>query len=141
MEREPGNVRRGHRPAGGTPGPRSSTQPVRSFSAKGCDASSLGVIARLAEVDPALVHHYVQGKSHLFAETMSLPVRPDELIGAVLDGPRDQVGERLARALFLLWDAPRAGSASSRSCRCRMPWTPCARSRLRSMLQATWVAT
>ena len=106
MERATGNVRRGRRPAGEDTRAAILDAARAEFSAKGYDASSLRAIARLAEVDPALVHHYFDGKSHLFAETMSLPARPDELIGAVLNGPREQVGERLARTFFLLWDAP-----------------------------------
>jgi AcrR family transcriptional regulator len=101
-----GNNRRGRRPAGEDTRTAIIDAARTEFSARGYDASSLRGIARLAEVDPALVHHYFEGKSHLFAETMSLRLRPDELIGAVLDGPREQVGERLARTFFLLWDAP-----------------------------------
>jgi AcrR family transcriptional regulator len=106
MEREPGHTKRGRRPAGEDTRAAILDAARAEFSAKGYDASSLRAIARLAQVDPALVHHYFDGKSHLFAETMSLPARPDELIGAVLDGPREQVGERLARTFFLLWDGP-----------------------------------
>ncbi|MHB8273754.1 MAG: TetR/AcrR family transcriptional regulator [Dermatophilaceae bacterium] len=102
----PGSVRRGRRPAWEDTRAAILDAARAEFSAKGYDASSLRAIARLAGVDPALVHHYFDGKSHLFAETMSLPVRPAELIGAVLAGPREQVGERLARTFFLLWDAP-----------------------------------
>ncbi len=101
-----GNVRRGRRPAGEDTRAAILDAARAEFSAKGYVASSLRAIARLAEVDPALVHHYFDGKSHLFAETMLLPARPAELIGAVLEGPREQVGERLARTFFLLWDAP-----------------------------------
>ena len=76
------------------------------FSARGYDASSLRAIARLAEVDPALVHHYFDGKTALFVESMSLPVNPSFLIDRILDGPREQVGERLARTFFDSWDSP-----------------------------------
>jgi AcrR family transcriptional regulator len=76
------------------------------FSARGYDASSLRAIARLAEVDPALVHHYFDGKAALFVESMSLPVNPSFLIDTILAGPREQVGERLARTFFDIWDSP-----------------------------------
>jgi AcrR family transcriptional regulator len=99
-------ARRGRRPAGEDTRAAIIDAARAEFSAKGYDASSLRAIARAAEVDPALVHHYFEGKSHLFAETMSLPVRPAELISAVLTGPRAQVGERLARTFFLMWDQP-----------------------------------
>ena len=76
------------------------------FSAKGYDASSLRAIARLAEVDPALVHHYFDGKAALFVESMSLPVNPSFLIDTILAGPREQVGQGLARIFFDIWDSP-----------------------------------
>jgi AcrR family transcriptional regulator len=103
---EPSLARRGRRPAGKDTRAAIIDAARAEFSAKGYDASSLRAIARAAGVDPALVHHYFEGKSHLFAETMSLPVRPAELIVAVLTGPRAQVGERLAGTFFLMWDPP-----------------------------------
>jgi len=76
------------------------------FSAKGYDASSLRAIARRAEVDPALVHHYFDGKAALFVEAMALPVNPSFMIESIVAGPRDQVGEELARTFFKVWDSP-----------------------------------
>lgn len=102
----PGSIRRGRRPAGEDTRAGIIDAARTEFAARGYDGSSLRGIARLAEVDPALVHHYFDGKSHLFAETMSLPVRPAELIDAVLAGPREKVGERLARTFFDIWDSP-----------------------------------
>ena len=75
------------------------------FSGKGYDASSLRAIARLDEVDPEIVHHYFDGKAALFAEAMSIPVNPLFLIDAVLAGPRERVGERLAATFFDIWDS------------------------------------
>ena len=40
------------------------------FSVKGYDASSLRAIARLAEVDPALVHQYFDGQAAPFAAAL-----------------------------------------------------------------------
>jgi hypothetical protein len=57
-------------------------------------------------VDPALVHHYFDGKAALFVESMSLPVNPSFLIEMVLAGPREHVGDRLARTFFDVWDSP-----------------------------------
>ena len=104
--REPGNVRRGRRPAGQDTRSLILDAARSEFAAKGYDASSIRGIARLAEVDPALVHHYFDGKAALFAESLSLPVNPSSLIGAILAGPREQVGERLARTFFEVWDSP-----------------------------------
>ena len=103
-----------------TPGRRSSTPPAAEFADQGYDASLAARASRaVAGVDPALVHHYFDGKAHLFAETMALPVRPADVIAGVLSGPRAEVGERLAVGLLHgLGRCPRAGSGS-------WPW--CAR--------------
>jgi len=99
-------VRRGRRPAGENTRAAILDAARGEFSAKGYDASSIRGIARLAEVDPALVHHYFDGKAALFVEAMSLPVNPSALIETILAGPREQVGEGLARTFFRVWDSP-----------------------------------
>src|SRR5580698_4830182 len=48
----------------------------RVFAAKGYEAASLRAVAREAEVDPALVHHYFDGKASLFVAAMALPFDP-----------------------------------------------------------------
>lgn len=103
---EPVNVRRGRRPAGEDTRAAILDAARAEFSAKGYDACSLRAIARLAEVDPALVHHYFDGKAALFVESMSLPVNPSFLVDAILAGPREQIGERLAGTFFDIWDSP-----------------------------------
>lgn len=42
----------------------------RCFADEGYDATSIRAIAREAEVDPALVHHYFDGKPALFVEVL-----------------------------------------------------------------------
>ena len=103
---QPGNLRRGRRPAGEDTRAEILDAARAEFSAKGYDASSLRAIARLAEVDPALVHHYFDGKAALFVEAMSIPVNPLFLIDALLAGPREHVGARLAATFFDIWDSP-----------------------------------
>lgn len=76
------------------------------FAAKGYDASSVRSIARSAAVDPALVHHYFDGKRGLFSEVVAMPEDPARVVAAILDGPREQIGERAARTFFSLWDDP-----------------------------------
>lgn len=76
------------------------------FAEQGYDATSLRGIARRARVDPALVHHYFEGKSALFAEVMDLPVDPSVLIDRVLAGPREQVGAALVQTFLQVWDSP-----------------------------------
>ena len=48
----------------------------RVFAAKGYDGASLRAVAREAGVDPALVHHYFDGKASLFVAAMALPFDP-----------------------------------------------------------------
>jgi AcrR family transcriptional regulator len=103
---QPGNLRRGRRPAGEDTRAEILDAARSEFALKGYDASSLRAIARLAEVDPALVHHYFDGKAALFVEAMSLPVNPSFLIDALVAGPRERVGERLAATFFEIWDTP-----------------------------------
>ncbi len=67
----------------------------KEFLEKGYDATSLRAIARRADVDPALVHHYFSEKPELFAASVSSPMRPDLIVKEVLRGPRDQMGVNL----------------------------------------------
>jgi AcrR family transcriptional regulator len=97
---------RGRRPGG--PDTRAAIVDAArsSFAAKGYDKASLRGIARDAGVDPALVHHYFDGKAALFAETMAVPVNPSELIERVLDGDRDRLGWRLVDTFLTVWEPP-----------------------------------
>lgn len=101
-----GSIRRGRRPAGEDTRTAILDAARTEFSARGYDASSVRAIARLAEVDPALVHHYFDGKAGLFVESMSLPVNPALLIERILAGPRQDLGEALVRTFFESWDSP-----------------------------------
>ena len=75
------------------------------FAAQGYDATSVRGIARRAEVDPALVHHYFGGKAALFATVMDIPADPAALIAGVVRGPRGLVGENLVRTFLAVWDS------------------------------------
>jgi AcrR family transcriptional regulator len=78
------------------------------FAEQGYDAVSLRGVARAAGVDPALVHHYFDGKSGLFAEVMHLPLDPSSVLPLLLAGDREELGERII--FFLgLWDSPVTG--------------------------------
>jgi AcrR family transcriptional regulator len=97
---------RGRRP-GGEDTRATIVQAARSeFADQGYDATSLRGIARRAGVDPALVHHYFEGKPALFAEVMDLPVDPSALIDQVIAGPREQVGAALVETFLDVWDSP-----------------------------------
>lgn len=76
------------------------------FLEAGYAGASIRAIARRAEVDPALVRHYFTDKAELFAAAVSLPVRPDVILGSVIDGPIEGLGERLVGRLLEAWDTP-----------------------------------
>jgi AcrR family transcriptional regulator len=76
------------------------------FAAQGFDRTSMRAVARAAGVDPALVHHYFESKEDLLFAAMDMPFDPRVLLGSVVEGPRDQLGERLVGAVLQLWDDP-----------------------------------
>lgn len=77
------------------------------FTEKGFDAVSLRAVARSAEVDPALVHHYFEGKPELFSAAMELQLDLPALVQGVLaEGPVEEVGERLVRTFLQVWGSP-----------------------------------
>lgn len=78
------------------------------FAADGYDATSLRAVAREAGVDPALIHHYFDGKVELFTSAFALPFEPEVLVARLLDGPVDELGERLARTFIEVWGGPGA---------------------------------
>lgn len=59
---------RGRRPASEGTRERIGVSARAEFAERGYDAATLRGIARRAEVDPALLHHYFNGKAGLFAE-------------------------------------------------------------------------
>lgn len=63
-------------------------------------------VARAAGVDARLVHHYFDGKDALFVAALQLPVRPQDLVAAVVAGPRQAIGSRLVLTLLSVWDSP-----------------------------------
>lgn len=77
------------------------------FAEHGYDGATIRAIARVAGVDPALVHHYFGGKEHLFAAAMQLPVIPSELITAALTRRdlEDSLGTHMVRTALSVWES------------------------------------
>lgn len=73
------------------------------FADKGYDGATVRGIARVAAVDPALVHHYFGSKEKVFVAAMRLPVDPADALPGVLAGDPAQIGERLARFFLGIW--------------------------------------
>lgn len=76
------------------------------FAAKGYDGTSVRGVAREAGVDPALVHHYFDGKPGLFSEVIGVPPGIEEQIAAAVAGPPEGAGERIVRTYLRVWDGP-----------------------------------
>ncbi|MEO3813362.1 TetR family transcriptional regulator [Sphaerisporangium sp. B11E5] len=80
----------------------------KTFADKGFDKATIRGIAREAGVDPALVHHYFSTKEGLFVAALSLPIDPSKAVPMIIQGPREQVGERLVRFILTLTSEPAA---------------------------------
>ncbi|MGW1216529.1 TetR/AcrR family transcriptional regulator [Streptomyces sp. NPDC002499] len=77
------------------------------FSARGYDKTSVRAIAKAADVDSALVHHYFGTKEQVFEAAIAVALAPAaNAPEAVADGPLEDVGERLTRFIFGVWENP-----------------------------------
>jgi AcrR family transcriptional regulator len=76
------------------------------FAELGYDRTTIRAIAAAAEVDPALVAHFFGSKEALFREVMALPPGVGDALAALADGPRGEVGRRLAEILVGLVENP-----------------------------------
>jgi len=97
---------RGRRPGGADTRAAIIEAARKAFAAKGYDKASMRGIAREAGVDPALVHHYFEGKAALFAETLDVPVNPAELIERITAGDVDRLGWRIVETFLTVWEPP-----------------------------------
>ena len=79
---------------------------ARSMFARDGYRATIRNIAAEAGVDPALVMHYFGSKDKLYAASIEIPVDPEALIGMIRSGPHDQIGMRLARLFFTVWEQP-----------------------------------
>jgi AcrR family transcriptional regulator len=98
---------------GRRPGPTETREAILSaarhlFAEKGYDGASIRAIARAADVDPALVHHFFGTKEALFVAAMEFPVNPAEVLPYVLGGPRESTGRRMAQTFLREWGRPEA---------------------------------
>lgn len=77
-----------------------------AFAEYGFERATIREIARRAEVDPALVHHYFGSKDHLLIAAVDAPIDPATLIPHIVGPGIDGLGERLVRAFLSVWDGP-----------------------------------
>ncbi|WP_435969458.1 TetR family transcriptional regulator [Streptomyces sp. Qhu_M48] len=76
------------------------------FAERGYDKTSMRAVAKAAGVDPALVHHYFGTKDEVFAAAIEVSFEPATVIPAIVGGPRETIGERLARFFIGVWENP-----------------------------------
>ncbi|MET7764750.1 TetR family transcriptional regulator [Streptomyces sp. NPDC005336] len=76
------------------------------FAERGYDKTSIRGIAKAAEVDPALVHHYFGTKEQVFEAAIELIMAPAMGAPDAVHGSREGAGERLARYMFSIWENP-----------------------------------
>ncbi len=77
-----------------------------SFGERGFEGATIRAVAARAGVDPALIHHYFGSKQQLFVAAMEFPFDPALLVARILEGPREELGERFARFILELWETP-----------------------------------
>ncbi len=93
----------------------------RVFAAKGYDGASLRAVAREADVDPALVHHYFDGKASLFVAAMALPFDPRAVTmhehsdASASDSPSSP-GTMVITGFLTMWDHAEGTGSSFASC-------------------------
>jgi len=80
------------------------------FSAQGYQGARVRSIATAAGVDAAMVNHWFGGKEGLFVAAMDLPINPEAVIARILDGARDELGERIVRTFLSVWDVNGGGA-------------------------------
>ena len=92
------------------------------FAEEGYDGTSLRAVARAAGVDPALVHHYFDGKADLFVSAMALPFDPRE-VKEHAEGP-GQPGPETVEGFLTMWDKAEGTGSSFTSCLAAMASSP-----------------
>jgi len=77
------------------------------FSERGFEKTSMRGIAKAADVDSALVHHYFGTKERIFEASIEVAIGPLlSAPGSIAEGPLDGTGERLAQFFFGVWENP-----------------------------------
>ena len=98
----------------------------RVFAAKGYDGASLRAIAREAGVDPALVHHYFDGKASLFVAAMALPFDPrhvqeqtssaGSVSASAFASSGTSIGAEIIVGFLTMWDEAEGSGSSFAAC-------------------------
>lgn len=96
LENPPRRGRGGRRPGDSGTRQAIATAARSQFASFGYDRTSMRSVAAEAGVDPALVSYFHRTKDQLFLDVVTLPFDPAQVLPTVLDGPREELGARLA---------------------------------------------
>lgn len=111
MTSDPAPARRRGRPAGSRAGAPETREAILAaarteFAARGYAKASIRGIARVAGVDPALVHHHFGTKENLFRAALEFAFAPALEAREILGPGPEGVGERLVRTFLSVWEVP-----------------------------------
>jgi len=74
------------------------------FSRFGYDKVSLRAVAREADVDPALIHHYFDSKADLFTRSvLDLEFNAEAMLQRVMSSPQEAIGQQAVREFVATW--------------------------------------
>jgi AcrR family transcriptional regulator len=102
-----GQPKRTGRRAGGGDTREAIAAAARSlFAEVGYERTTFRAIAAAAGVDPALVVHFFGSKESLFRQVMVLPAAVADGLERLAEGPREEVGRRLAELVVGALESP-----------------------------------
>ena len=96
---------------GRRPGPTVTREEIlaaarRLFGERGFDGTTIRAIAAEAGVNQGLVHHFFGTKDQIFIASVNFPVDPTVILPVIVEGPREEFGQRVARFLLSVWSQP-----------------------------------
>jgi AcrR family transcriptional regulator len=102
--------------AGRRPGENATREEIvvaarKLFAENGYDRTTVRAIGAAAGVNAAMVHYFFGSKEQVFVAALALPVNPAQVVPVLVDGPREQFGQRVAGFLMSLWTSPQTRPA------------------------------
>lgn len=76
------------------------------FAQRGYGGATMRAIAREADVDAALIHHFFDSKEGVFQAAITSNYRIGEIIDYIAEADPDTMGERFVRGYLELWNDP-----------------------------------
>jgi AcrR family transcriptional regulator len=102
----PRSIAPGPRDERGVLAARILDQARAAFAESGYAGTTIHAIARAADVDPALVHHYYGTKENLLDAATTLPQSFLEQVITAWQTPPAELGEQLVRQMLANWQNP-----------------------------------